>query len=117
MLKKSRNILSSANETIKSRARVMFKDHRKGKGEFFLLGNSALLRWPASNQHGEGDGYWTTVISGRLATCACPAFQNAYRNKPCKHIVLTAGLIVYHLQREEHVLEQELMKTMMVCTG
>lgn len=117
MLRNSHLILSDAEQITKTRAAAMMKSHRNGKGDFYTFDQMALLRWPASNKVGEGDGQWTTVISGGLATCACPAFQRGVHKKPCKHLVLAARLAVYNARKDAKEAEEAEKKLMVVCTG
>ena len=117
MLRNSQLILSDTNNTIRGRAAAMMKAHRKGKGDFYTFDQMALLRWPATNRRGEGDGQWTTVISGGIATCACPAFQRGAHRKPCKHMVLAARLAIYHTRKDAEADEKAEMDQLVVCSG
>lgn len=114
MLRNSRSVLGSMDPHKRMRAQAMMKAHQKGKGECHVLDGTAVLRWPASNRKGEGDGYWTSVLSGHLRTCACPSFQHSRSQEPCKHLILLARLAVYHTDEESRL--QELEATQ-VCSG
>ena len=114
MIKNAQLILVNMDPVKKRRAQAMMKAHQKGKGEFHFVGNAAVLRWPASNRKGEGDGFWISLISGNLVTCACPSHLHDRNNSPCKHLILLARLGLYHTREDQR--EVELQK-MVVCSG
>lgn len=114
MLKRARHILATMDPKKRMRAQAMMKAHQKGKGECHIIDGVAVLRWPATNRKGEGDGYWTSVISGGIASCACPSFQHD-NGAPCKHLILLARLAIYHVDRDAQQAEVE--ATAQVCTG